>query len=290
MDYESSEFRLSLIAYINYIQRKIKKNADYEPYPLVKAIYCALEGMRDHPVGAKLMGVSGDAQNHEDDKPREGFAVVICKDDDQSFTLLNVRDLLIGRDVPIEAAMHLLLLSMNLDKYEGPNVPVDAATDILNSTIPKFEVVRFNNSEWKDARDSFVETIKQGKIQFPKGPETDLLIKDILSIGTHTPWKEYPPSVRTSIAQDWVIKKRKPQSGKTLIVLSSIDNIIQKYKVMNMAKQFLFGKPSDFFVNNLPQNTDDGLEKISTELNEKTIGRNDPCPAEVGRNIRSVVA
>jgi len=282
LNYEESAFRLSLIAYINYIQRKIRRNADFEPYPLVKAIYCALEGMRDNPVGANLMGISGDAQNHEDDKPRDAYCVILRKDDDQTFTLLNVHDLLIGRDVPTEAAMHLLLLSMNLDKYEGPNVPVDAATDILNSTIPKFEVVRFNNSEWKDARDSFVETIKQGKIQFPKVLETDRLIKDFLSIQTNTPWEDYPPSVRTSIAQDWIFKKLKPQSGKTLIVLSSIDNIIQKYKVMNMAKQFLFGEPSDFF----GKNTDEGLEKTSKDLKEKTIGRNDHCPCGSGKKYK----
>lgn len=282
---DSEEFRVSLIAYINYIQRKIKRDSEYQPHPLVKAIYCALQGMEDHKDGAVLVGVSGDAQEHADDRPKEMYFVSIRKDDEKSFTLLKVRDATIGRDMPIEHAMQLLLLSMKLDKYEGKDVPVDVSVDIMNEVVPTLEVIRFNNSEWKEARDSFKEIVKQGNLRIQNTPENQF-VKDLLSVRTDTPWEEYPPSVRATIAQAWIAKTSPPIQGKNPIVISSIEDKVEKHKVIRFVREFLYGKPSDYFCRNVSESEPSLAEQEPRGYNGAPVGRSHSCPCGSGKKYK----
>jgi len=249
--YDAQEFGLSLVAYMNYVQRKLKRDSSFDPYPLVKALNCAFEGIEKLKVGETFMGVSGDANRYPDNSPRESYCVVIRKENN-GFTLLEVHDLSIGRNVPLGAAIYLMLISMKMDKFDGLNIPVDDAISIINETLPEINIIRFNNSEWKEARDNFKKTLQEGKLKIPEHMFTKELRRDILNITYSTPWEEYPPSIRSMIASDWVIQKTQKQTEKNQIVFTSIDEVIQKYKIMQFIRQILFGQPSEYFVRNKP--------------------------------------
>lgn len=278
MNYESSEFRLSLIAYINYINRQMKKNPDYTPHPLVRAIYGALEGMESHKNGAVLMGVSG--EKDEKDRSQEAYIVVLRKDDDHAFTLLNVHEAVVKQDVPVEAAMQLLLLSMRLDKHEGPDVPVDAAIEIVNDTIPSLQLIKFDNSKWKEARDGFKKHVQEGKVVMQEGPETEKMIEEFMTIRENTPWEEYPSIARVTIGQYWVSTNTEVQADKNPIVITSVDDVVQKYKVMRMVRENLFGWSAEF-LNQVSRDKDD-----QHQPGFSNVGRNSPCPCGSGEKYK----
>jgi hypothetical protein len=284
--YDTQEFGLSLVAYMNYVQRKLKRDSSFDPHPLVKALNCAFEGIEKLKVGETFMGVSGDANRYPDNSPRESYCVVIRKENN-GFTLLKVHDLTMGRDVPLGAAIYLILISMKMDKFDGPNIPVDDAISIINETLPEVNIVRFNNSEWKEARDNFRKTLQEGKLRIPEHMFTEELRRDILNITYSTPWEEYPPSIRSLIASDWHIHKTQEQSEKNQIVFTSIDEVIQKYKIMQFARQILFGKPSEYFVRNKPHiSSEVSFNEQEVIKNSNKTGRNDPCPCGSGKKYK----
>ena len=287
--FDYQEFGLSVIAYLNYVERKQKRDSAFDPHPLIKALNCAFADTIKLRTGETVMGVSGDANRYPDDSPRESYCVVIRKED-VGFTLLAVKDISIGKDVPLESAIFLILISMKMDKYDGLNISVNEAITIINTSLPEINIIRFNNSEWKEARDSFKKTLQDGKFKIFEDIFTEELQKEFLEITYDTPWEEYAPRIRSMIANNWLMKSIEDKdklSEKDNIVFSSIDDEMPKYKIMQFVREILYGRSSEYFERNKPSINPDVSYSNNSNKNVSTkVERNKPCPCGSGKKYK----
>ncbi|MFS0883513.1 YecA family protein [Metabacillus niabensis] len=276
--YEAEEFELSLKAYLSYVSRKMKKNENYSPHPLVRALVNAIDGALETGKPGRYVGVSGDANHFSDGEARQMIACVIEMNRDNTMTILGIEDISLQKSIPIKVASYILLLSIKFDKYEGDYIKVEDFIDIVNNTIPQLNIIRFNNDEWKQARDYLAENMDTLKIPYEMSEEYE---KDFLSIKESTPWEEYPQRVRSTIASIWM-QYQYPElykEGAVNTVSVFLDEEYPKAKILNNILIMLYGPTSEYFGDVLKWNlfndlnANEGTSKISAK-----IGRNDLCP------------
>ncbi|UAL49786.1 SEC-C domain-containing protein (plasmid) [Sutcliffiella horikoshii] len=281
-----TEFKYSLQAYLNYSLRKIKRNSSYQPHPLVKALTNAMHAGLDLGKGkpGNYSGLSGDADKHEDKKPRELYAVIINIDKKGLITILEINDLIIGKSIPIEVIIYLLILSMEFEKSPSENINMREGIQIVNETIPEINMVLFNNSEWKEARDHLKKLIESGNFSIPQGELGDKFVSDIMKVKMDTHWSDFPPNIRSIIAMTW-LQTKEFEEGKQNVYVSSLEEYSPKSLFIKNVKEFLFGKPSEYFAKYLPF-SNINLNKDDFII-EKNIKRNDKCPCGSGKKYKS---
>lgn len=275
--FEAEEFELSLKAYLGYISRKMKKNEGYIPHPLVRALVNAVEGALEKEKPGRYLGVSGDADQYPDDSPRQMIACVIEMKRDNTITLLEFEDISLQKPIPIKVASYILLLSIKFDKYEGNYIKVEDYIDIVNTIIPQLNIIRFNNEEWKEARDYLAENVDTVKIPYEMSKDYE---NDFLSIDVNTPWEEFPQRVRSTVAMIWMQYKypEKFKDGSVNTVNVFLDEEYLKAKMLNNTLILLYGQPQEYFEKELKWNffndlnISDNVSRVSAK-----IGRNDPC-------------
>ncbi len=283
--FDANEFKLSLIAYLNYVDRKLKKDNSFDPHPLIKAINCAFNNSINLKIGETVIGVSGDANNYPDDSPKELYSIVIRKED-MGFTLLSVYDITVAKEIPLMLAINLIIISMKMDKFDGEYIPVDNAITIINETLVNYNIVRFNNLEWKEARDNFKKILHDGKLSISDQVYSEELRREFLSITYNTSWEDYPSRVRNMITSTWINSKAENiQPNKELISFSSIENTMPKYKIMGFVREILYGNTSEYLDEKRPDSTIQKNEK-KVFFNSKKVGRNDPCPCKSGKKYK----
>lgn len=285
--FDAEEFNLSFRAYLNYVSRKIRKDENYEPYPLVKAIANAIEGAKNEGKPGNYAGISGDAHKHSDGEAKKVFFCVIELNKDDTYTLLEVYDVSLGKPVPIKVASYILLLSMKFDKFEGEFISVTDFIKTINETIPKLNLIRFNNDEWEEARDFLADNIDTVNIPFEMHEEYQ---RDFNGITKNTLWEYYPPRVRTTIAMVWMENRYKHlyKDGCINSVNTYLSDKYLKSNMLNSVLMMLYGQMSEHFedITNWKHFSD--LNMIENKQNKRTkIGRNKPCPCYSGKKFKN---
>ncbi|MFY2253089.1 YecA family protein [Priestia megaterium] len=288
--FDAEEFDISFKAYISYVKRKLKKNPNYKIHPLVKAFLNAMEGLEVSGKPGNYCGLSGNADNDSKEPATQLFFCVLEAHKDSTISVLEFYDVIMNRPVPIKVLSYILVLAMKFDRVEGELINIDQSIEIINSTIPDLNYIRFNNNEWKKARDYFGILVKEGKVDMPtKDNEFNSLADDILKITYSTPWENYSPQVRSTIAQTWVHDKHNERfkSNCMNVVISSLDEEYYKVETLNNVLITLYGAPSEYFASQLNWTYFSDLRINEVSLDKRPdIKRNDPCPCNSGKKYK----
>ncbi len=229
----------AIMGYLDYVIIKTKRNPDYDPHPILKAMMIATH---DAKKDGNYMGVSGNGNTEKGIEPTESYAIVVEKKSG-SFIIQNITDLMTNNELTIYDALLIIELSLKLEKIQGELVPETQIKQILNDVLRdvKFEIVSPTN--FVSARDYFKEMLKEGKVKIPYDEE---LKKGLLELKHDTKWEDYNPKVRSLIGMTWAASK------KSFGV--SIDSTeMPKKKVMQMFKTFFTGEIKEMVLKNLKE-------------------------------------
>ncbi|MCF7624512.1 hypothetical protein CQ056_24975 [Peribacillus simplex] len=291
--YDAAEFEISFKAYISYVKRKLRKNPDYKVHPLVKAFLNAMEGVEANGKAEKAGnygGLSGNADDIPNGDATQLFFCVLEAHNDGTISVVEFYDVINNRPVPIKVLSYILVLSMKFDKFEGELINVDQAIEIINSTIPDLNYIRFNNSEWKEARDHFAELVKEGHFHMPGyKDQLEPIVEEFTGITYSTPWEDYPQRVRSTIAQAWVYDKYGEMFKDNCInvSISSIDEEYYKVNTLNNVLFTLYGAPSEYFTSKLNWTYFTDMRVSEVSLNKKPVlKRNASCPCNSGKKYK----
>jgi len=223
--------------FLDYIARQLKKNPDYKPHPIIRAFECALQGIGNAKEGEHVMGVS---QEGTKDSVYEPYIVVLQKQKEGKIEVKEIKNIKVDKTLPLDVMIIIFRLQIQLDKIEGEVVNPEQAVDALNAVIPgnKFYAL---GDRWREARDEFKKRLQEGKIYLPNDPK---LIEGLKKIRYDTPWEEYPQGVRALIGGALAPSVNK--DGGTVMVTTPRDWKIEKYKVFDMATEFMLGKTSEY--------------------------------------------
>ncbi|WP_394217537.1 YecA family protein [Halobacillus trueperi] len=282
---EAEEFEYSLKAYVAHVQRQIKKDDNYEPHPLVKALIFAVDNAVENDKPGNYAGISGTVEG-EEDNPNHPFFVVVNYSNDKIITLLEVQDINLGKPVPIKIASIIILLALRFERIEGNLINVDTAIDIINDSIGFLNIVRFNNEEWIEARDYTKKLMEEGNFKLPQEMDTSFFHE----VTYDTPWEEYPSQLRSLIASNWLtakLEEEPPVDGVMNVVNVFLEDEYPKSKYLDNLLHMLYGEVSKYFneVNELKSFGDLNFNQ-TPNLKKTKIGRNDPCPCNSGEKFK----
>lgn len=235
----------AILAYIDHVILKIKKDEDYDPHPLLKAIAIAIDGAKEN---GNYMGVSGNGNAEKGIEPTESYAVVVEKKG-KNFILKDITDLATGNELTIYDALLLIELNLKLEKIDGNMVSEEKVKQILNEVLRgvSFEIVSPTN--YIAARNYLKNLMREGKVKLPIDEE---LKRGLLELKESTKWEEYNPKVRGLIASIWAARK-----GAYGISIESTE--IPKNKVVDIFRHFFTGDIKDMVLNNLKQENSDTI-------------------------------
>ena len=148
-------FNDAMKIYLYYISRQFKKNPEYRPHPLIRALANAVEGIEKAKEGENISGLSCEGTENNIYEP---YMVIVQKKKDgiEIKKILNVK---VNKQVPIDVMIMIFRLQIQLDKIDGETVDPQQAADALNAVIPgnKFYAL---GDKWREARDKFEELLK----------------------------------------------------------------------------------------------------------------------------------
>ncbi len=222
--------------FLDYISRQLKKNPNYTPHPIIRAFECAFQCSEKAKEGESVMGIS---QEGTKDNIYEPYIVVLQKQKDR----IEVKEILnakLGKQLPLDVMIIIFRLQIQLDKIESNVVSPEQAVNALNAVIPgnKFFLL---GDKWREARDEFIKLLQKGKIHLPNDPA---LIDGLKHIQSNIAWEDYPNKIRAFIggATASLFDKR---SG-TVVITTPKNFKIEKYKVFDMATEFMLGKAAEY--------------------------------------------
>ena len=219
--------------FLDYVSRQFRKNPDYRPHPLIRALMCAIQDIEKINVGETIGGISQDGNS---DSIYEPYAVMLKKRED-GIEILGIENLKVGRLLPVDIMILIFRLQIQLDKIAGNLIDPEDAVNALNYVIPGKRFF-FLGDKWIEAKDEYSKLMEEGKIYFPPDQE---MVNALMKIRFDTPWEEYPNNIRALIGSS-VAKKY----GCTVVITTPKKYKIEKYKVFDMATEFLLGKSSEF--------------------------------------------
>lgn len=209
--------------FLDYISRQLEKNPEYKLHPIIRAFECGIEGLKTAKDGENVLGLSNP------------YVVVLEKRSD-GIGVKSIRNLKVEKELSFESLIVMFRLQIYLDRIDSDTLSVDQAANALNEVIPgnNFYVL---GDEWTVARDNFFSALENGKVCFSEDSKG---IEEISNISKDTPWEEYSQRLRAFIGP-FIGKKNK-------IVLTTPKNLkVEKFKIFDLAIEFLLGKASEFF-------------------------------------------
>lgn len=222
--------------FLDYINRQHKKYPEYQPHPIIRAFDCALQGINQTKIGECTIGVS---QNGTETSVYEPYIVVLEKKE-IGIEVKEIRNLKVNKQLPIDVMILIFRLQIQLDKIKGDTVNPQEAVDALNEVIPGDRFYALGD-RWREARDNFKELLKNGKLHMRPDPE---IIDELKSITYDTPWENYSNRLRSLIGSS-IAKDLNSEKGK-VIITSPKDSRIEKFKVFDIATEFMLGKVSEY--------------------------------------------
>jgi len=221
--------------FLDYIDRQIKKNPHYNPHPLIRAFECALHGIDKVAYDECTMGVSQEGKYGIVYNP---YIVVLQKKKD-GIEVKEIKNVKVDKELPLDVMIVIFRLQIRLDKIKGDTVNPDQMVNALNAVIPgnKFYAL---GDRWKEARDEFKKLLKDEKIYLPNDPE---LVKELSQIKYTTPWEKYSNKLRSLVGS--AISPSLNKDGGTVVITSPKNSKIEKFKVFDIAIEFMLGKISE---------------------------------------------
>ncbi|PZX07398.1 hypothetical protein C7437_101511 [Psychrobacillus insolitus] len=263
------EFEMSFNVYMDYVNRQIKKDINYMPHPFVRALLIAHSEAGNGPNG-RYLGVSS-----LDDSSLGCYSVVLEKRGDK-FSILAIQNIDLNLEVPVEVGIYLLILSMRIEKIGGNEILPEDAVDIVNDNIPVLNMILFNNDEWIPARDYCRDVMRRDK-------RNNEVIEKINSDMT---WRDYPSTVRSIIAQYWILEKYPEMlvQDKCNITYTMTEHTIPKKTFLDNILFMLCGEPSKYFDDRFKWTYFSDLVSSDEKINGKIkVGRNHPCKCGSGK-------
>jgi len=222
--------------FLGYISRQLRKNPNYKPHPIIRAFECAIQGIEEAKEGESIMGVSGEGIK---DSVYEPYIVVLQKQK-HGIEVKEILNAKVGKRLPVDVMIAIFRLQIQLDKTDGDLIDPEEAVNALNNVIPGKRFY-FLGDRWKEALEEFIKLIKEGKIHLPH--DTDIP-EQLKQIRTDTPWEDYPDNIRALIGSS--IAQKFDSRGGIVVVTTPKKFKIEKYKVYDMATEFLMGKSAEY--------------------------------------------
>lgn len=226
--------------FLDYINRQLRKNPDYAPHPLVRALELALANIDKVEVGQNIMGMSRDGTKESIHNP---YIVVAHKTKDGSIEIEEIRNLSVDKKLPLDIMIIIFRLQIALDKIPGDVVSPEQMVNSLNSVIPGSHFYALGD-RWREARDAFKKSLEQGKISIPKSSGTEKIIAELMEIKCNTPWEDYSPGARSLVGSH--IKLSLGENASSAIITTPKNYRIEKYKVFDVATEFMLGKSAEY--------------------------------------------
>jgi hypothetical protein len=226
--------------FLDYVNRQLRKNPDYSPHPLVRALELAVINIDKVEIGQNVMGMSQDGTKDSIHNP---YIVIAHKANDGGIEIDEIRNLSVNKELPLDIMIIIFRLQISLDKITGEVVSPDEMVNCLNSVIPGDHFYALGD-RWKEARDAFKVSLEQGKISVPKSSHTEELLDELIGIKHDTPWEDYSPGARSLIGSH--IKLSLGEKTPSAIITTPKNYKIEKYKVFDMATEFLLGKSAEY--------------------------------------------
>lgn len=241
--------------FMDYIVRQLKKNPDYEPHPLIKALELALSNVEKVNIGQCVMGVS---QNGTKDSVYNPFVVILQKKEADKIEVKAIKNLKVKKDLPLDIMIIIFRIQILLDKIKSDNVSPEQMVECLNKVIPGNRFFALGD-KWQEARDNFREALRNGQVSIPKTPEMKKVANELLQITYNTPWEDYSPEARSFIGA-YARSNLKDKDGSGIVTITTPkDYKIEKYKVFDMATEFMLGESSKYI--NLFGKSNDDIKK-----------------------------
>lgn len=223
--------------FIDYIARQIKKNPNYKPHPLIRAFECALTGIEKNKNNNKpFMGISMDGKKDDICNP---YAVILHKRGD-GIEVKKIINMKVDKELPLDVMVIIFRLQIQLDKIEGNTVNPEQAVNVLNAVIPGNRFYALGD-RWREARDQFKKLLQEGKMHLPNDPK---LIEELKQIRYDTPWEDYSNKLRALIGSS--ISPSFNKKGGIVTITSPKDSKTEKYKIFDIATEFMLGKTSEY--------------------------------------------
>jgi len=287
--FDAEEFKVSLRAYISFVSRKIKKNPNYNIHPIVRALSHAMENLQNSGKPGTYYGLSGDAKDNPEGVYTQLFFCVLAAHKDKMISIVEFYDLIESRPVPIKVLSYILVLAMKFDKFEGNQINIDHAIKAINSVIPILNCIKFNNNEWKEARDHFESVVEEYKVNAPvEHDEFKITANEFLKIPSNTPMEEYPLAISSTIEHNWVYHEYRElfKDNCINIVFSSRTNEYSKVDCLNHVLSVLYGAPSLYFTSQSEWKYFSDLRLNEVSYKRPSIKRNDPCPCNSSKKYK----
>ena len=231
-------FRDGMGFFLGYIARQYKKNSSYKPHPIIRAFECALELIDKRKVGECTMGVSHEGTENNVCDPY----IVVLEKKTNGIEVKEIRNIKVDKKLPVDVMIIIFRLQIQLDRISGDTVNPQQMVDSLNSVIPG-NMFSALGDKWKEARDEFKKMLEEGKICLPKDVD---LIEELKRIKHDTPWEMYSNRLRSLIGTSL-------RSG-IVTITSPKNSKINKYSVFDTAIEFLIGRSSEYFKNQMSNN------------------------------------
>ncbi len=223
--------------FLDYIERKSKRNPEYRPHPIIRAFMCAFQNIGDLNVDECTMGISQEGTEQNISEP---YAVVLQKKAN-CIEVKEIRNLKVDKTIPVDIMILIFRIQIHIDKIEGETVSPRQFVDVLNAVIPG-NVFYALGDRWREARDKFKKMIEEGKIHLPNDPG---LINELATLNHNTPWEEYSNKARALIGQSIAPSLN---NGKGSIIITSPQNSeIGKSQISDVAINLILGQPAEFF-------------------------------------------
>jgi hypothetical protein len=223
-------FSKCFLVMLAHVQRRIAKDPEYEEPKFLRAFLVAFEGVSkpDVKTGQNFMGVATSIEPN----PIEAYAVVIKKRD-KGFEIMELKDIARDATVGQREIMRLIQLSILLDNLPEDVVKWPKALEILNSSVPGINFIKFPNNQWRKYRPKLLTEIRQGRL--PQERANGLDIEKLRAAKT---FAEVPQHLRSHIGVLYASEKY--PDGSTMSITSP-DETIDKHKIFEMAKDMMYG-------------------------------------------------
>jgi len=229
-----------MVVFLDYISRKLKENPDYNPHPIIRAFMCALQDIDKIENEKTVMGVS---QEGTRDAIYEAYIVVLQKHSD-GIEVKEIQNVNVGKRLPTDAMILIFRLQIQLDRIEGDIVSPEEAVVALNKVIPGERFVLLGD-KWKEAIEEFRRALKAGEVYLPANHKAiEETLKQLDEIPAEAPWEDYPNDLRALIGSSVAKKYFK---GGSVVITTPTHFKFEKYKVFQMATEFLIGRAADYF-------------------------------------------
>ena len=229
----------AILAYLDHVQLKIKRDPNYEPHPILKAIMLSMPLIEIKEDG-NHMSISGNGNEEKGIEPTEIYSVITSKKGD-TYEILDIVDIKTGKSLDIYDALLIIELSLKLEKIDKDEVSDDELREMFDETMRDVGFCFVTPKNFKKARDYFKNQLQERKISIPREYN---FIGGLTQIKEETQWVDYPPNIRCLITTIWAA-----QDEKYGISLRS-ENISKK-KVIPLFKTIFTGRFKELIIRNL---------------------------------------